>query len=247
MKLYVVYTPSHELLFRDWFMSSLKDPYELVVRKVEQIAPSGSFMESGWLDTMHHKIDLILDGIRENPGQVFVHSDVDVQFFRPTIPLISRLMQGKDFLVQRDTPWGMVCAGFFACRANEKTERLWIDIKANLGKIDKKLSDQDLLNHYLWDHGLIERLTPRRVRRFPGRASLKALSSLNPWYANPYHIRWAYLPDCFMSGGTTTGRLWQPGQNLAVPRDIVLHHANWTIGLPNKVAQLDYVRKAATR
>ena len=35
---------------------------------------------------------------------------------------------------------------------------------------------------------------------------------------------------------------WEPGCELNIPQDIVMHHANWTIGIENKIAQLQYVR-----
>jgi len=59
---------------------------------------------------------------------------------------------------------------------------------------------------------------------------------------NPYGIRWNYLPRQFFGGGTLAGKAWKPGMVLQVPQDIVLHHANWTIGIENKIAQLKYVK-----
>jgi len=29
---------------------------------------------------------------------------------------------------------------------------------------------------------------------------------------------------------------------MLVPKDIVMHHANWTVGIKNKIAQLEYLR-----
>ena len=57
------------------------------------------------------------------------------------------------------------------------------------------------------------------------------------------NLKWGYLPDKFMGGGTLTGINWNPGMNLPIPRDIVFHHANWTKGIRNKMKQLDYVKK----
>ena len=242
MKIYVFYTPSHESLYRDWFLPSLKDDYEFVVKRYEQRSLSGDFMDKGWIETMHAKVDLILEGIRDNMGEVFVHADVDIQFFKPTIKILSRLIEGKDFVVQRDNPQGVACAGFFACRANKKTLQLWLDIKENLGK--NNLHDQDLLNTYLgtyqqrWLQGKLFQLG----EKLHSVALQKAVSLINSMVKNLHQIKWAYLPDEFMSGGTLTGKLWNPGQFLKVPSQIILHHANWTVGVENKVAQLRYVR-----
>ena len=36
--------------------------------------------------------------------------------------------------------------------------------------------------------------------------------------------------------------LWQLGDEVKVPADVILHHANWTIGMDNKIKQLEYVK-----
>jgi len=51
-----------------------------------------------------------------------------------------------------------------------------------------------------------------------------------------------YLPVEFFGGGSLTGRRWQPGDLLDVPADVVMHHANFTVGIEDKIAQLRYVR-----
>lgn len=58
------------------------------------------------------------------------------------------------------------------------------------------------------------------------------------------NLKWGYLPDKFMGGGTLTGKNWYPGMHLPIPKDIVFHHANWTKGIKNKMKQLDYVKKS---
>jgi hypothetical protein len=51
-----------------------------------------------------------------------------------------------------------------------------------------------------------------------------------------------YLPVEFFGGGSLTGKQWQPGDLLDAPAGVVMHHANFTMGIENKVAQLRYVR-----
>lgn len=55
-------------------------------------------------------------------------------------------------------------------------------------------------------------------------------------------INWATLPITFFGGGTLTSKLWVPGASLPIPLGIKIHHANWTRGIDNKVAQLQYVK-----
>lgn len=55
--------------------------------------------------------------------------------------------------------------------------------------------------------------------------------------------RWAFLPDSFFGGGRFTGTVWTPGMDLYVPQDIIIHHANYVIGVRNKIEQMRYVRE----
>ena len=212
IKLYAFYTPSHKVFVDEWFLPSMQDDYEIILECHEQKCWSGKFLKKGWLATMLKKVDLIIRGIQENCGEIFIHSDVDIQFFAPTKELILHAMQNKDIVIQRNAPdrWrNPLCAGFFACRGNEKTLKLWQMIRQFMITTGK--NDQDGLNYFL--------------RR-----------------SNHLAIRWGYLPDTFFCGGTFTAREWKPGKPLCIPKGIVLHHANWTIGIPNKIAQLHYVR-----
>jgi hypothetical protein len=61
--------------------------------------------------------------------------------------------------------------------------------------------------------------------------------------AIPDRLRVGFLPPTFMGGGTFTGKLWRPGDPLLVPAGIVLHHANFTCGVRNKIAQCELVRQ----
>ncbi len=217
IKLYALYTPSHEILKNSYFLPSLQDDFEIIFRFAEQTCPSAQFMSQGWTDTTIRKVDLIIDAIKENWDSWFIFSDVDIQFFAPIEDIITKLMQDKDIVMQRNNPAGDLCTGFFACRGNEKTLRLWTDVKKLMQK-DKINSDQNSFN--------------RCIKKNSKK--------------NPYDVTWEYLPNIFFGGGTLTGKtgyLWLPGRSLPVPTGIVMHHANWTKGIKNKIAQLEYVRK----
>lgn len=213
IKLYALYTPSHEVLKDEFFLPSLHDDFDIVFEFCDQTCPSAKFMSEGWTETTMRKVDLIIRAICENWGSIFIFSDVDIQFFCPIQEEILRLMRDKDLVIQRNAPNGVLCSGFFACRGNEKTLQLWQDVKQTMQK-NKLNSDQNSLNRCI------------------KRGSKK----------NPYNVVWDYLPDTFFGGGTLTGCEWHPGMFLPIPRDIMMHHANWTKGIKNKIAQLVYVR-----
>jgi hypothetical protein len=55
-------------------------------------------------------------------------------------------------------------------------------------------------------------------------------------------VKWGTLPITYMVGRPATGGAWKPGSILPVPEGVKLHHANWTRGMQNKIAQLKQVR-----
>lgn len=210
LKLYAIYTPSHECLKNDFFLPSLQDDFTVIFKLHKQTCKSAQFMTRGWTQTTIQKVNLIIEAIQENWDNIFIFSDVDIQFFGPIEETIRSLMEGKDMIIQKNSPDGVLCSGFFACRGNKKTLELWKDVKKEMKK-DLQCSDQKSLN--------------RCIRRSAHK-----------------NIIWDYLPDNFFGGGTLTGRYWQPNMQLPIPHDIIMHHANWTRGISNKILQLEYVR-----
>jgi len=213
IRMYALYTPSHQVLKDEFFLPSLQDDFELIIEFCEQTCPSAKFMSEGWTQTTIRKVDLILRAIEENWGSFFIFSDVDIQFFAPIKKIILDCIRDKDMVIQKNSPSGVLCSGFFVCRANEKTLRLWQDVKKTMMQ-GGLYSDQNSLNHCI------------------KRSSKK----------NPYDIVWGYLPITFFGAGVLTGREWFAGMPLFIPDNIVMHHANWTKGINNKIAQLKYVR-----
>ncbi len=218
MKLYALYTPSHKVLVDDFFLPSIQDDFEIILQETNQTCPTARFRSAGWTKTTIQKVDLIIRAIKENWGNIFIFSDVDIQFFGPIKDRILSLIKNNDLIIQKNSPNGVMCSGFFACRANEKTLRLWQDVKKIMSRTE--LSDQHSLNKCI-----------RRKRR----------------HRNPYGIKWAYLPKEFFGGGTLTGRHWHPGKKLPIPQNILMHHANWTYGIKHKIAQLKYVKNAVRK
>lgn len=218
MKLYALYTPSHEILKDEFFLPSIQDDFDIIFEFCEQTCPSAKFMSEGWTKTTMRKVELIIRAIKENWGSIFIFSDVDIQFFAPIQNVILEYMHDKDMVIQKNSPNGVLCSGFFACRGNEKTLKLWKDVKKTMKKSASN-SDQNSLNQ------CIKRSSQR----------------------NPYNVVWDYLPDTFFGGGTLTGCEWSPGTLLPIPQGIMMHHANWTKGIKNKIEQLRYVRDEVSK
>ncbi len=213
IKMYAIYTPTHQTFVENWFLPSIKDDYEVILEKHDQLSSTGAFAKEGWRETMLFKIDVVIRGIRENWNKIFIHSDVDIQFFKPTKEIIVALMHDKDMAIQLNNPKnGEMCAGFFACRGNQKNLDLWLEIRRRL--TDKKYLEKNPKTH---DQAELNRLVRNE---------------------NVYHLKWDYLPIEFYCprGG------WNPGRALDIPNNLIMHHANWTIGIKNKLSQLEYVK-----
>ena len=46
----------------------------------------------------------------------------------------------------------------------------------------------------------------------------------------------------FTVAAATEAKQWV-GQEFEIPKDILVHHSNWTVGLDNKIKLLDFVRE----
>jgi len=162
-------------------------------------------------------------------------------------------MKNKDIVLQRDSPSGLICTGFFVCRANEKTLKLWNDIKGLIHESGSR-DDQGFFNDLVFYMNPLGGVIAKNRREFfqKNKISLmsrvfheifrKCLIKLSQYGFNSHRVRWGYLPPDFFGGGTLTACVWSPGDSLPIPHNILLHHANWTVGLENKIAQLKYVK-----
>ncbi|UCC41080.1 MAG: hypothetical protein JSV96_06530, partial [Candidatus Aminicenantes bacterium] len=203
-----------------------------------------------WMEMMKKKVDIIIKAIKENWDKVFVYSDVDIQFFKKTKKTIIEFIKNKDMVIQRNTSYGSLCAGFFAARGNNKNLCIWQDIRKDLD-LNRDKHDQDYLNLKL----LYLKYVTKNIFRKNNQTESK----------NKYGIKWSCLPVKFYSPlsnlkmskallcglsaslGLTKGFLWKTGTTLHVPKNIVLHHANSVLTVSDKILQLDYVKNVINK
>lgn len=173
IKLYALYTPSHRKLVDQYFLPSIKDDFELIIKQAPNLCPendpncSTTYKDPAYLKALHLKTDLIIDAIKENQGKVFVFSDVDIIFYRPCATILKKLIQDNDFVMQNDY-FGHMCTGFFIMRGNLKMLNLWQDIK-----------------QYMLSHETMHE--ERTLNLFIKQERLK-------------NIKYCYLPDQFYNG-----------------------------------------------
>lgn len=208
MKIYTFYSKSHEIIYHNYFLESLKKygpELELVTKVVDQKTMSGSFDEVGFNSTMKDKIALLLDAINENWGSWFIFSDCDIQFLDYFYEdLISYINNDKDIIAQSDL--GTMCAGFFIGKADTNLKKIMEKIYNN---IENFHNDQIALNYYnnMISWGLMD--------------------------SNNYYT----------IANSNGGRVWNGDYNLKIPTDIIVHHANFTIGVENKIKLLEYIKE----
>lgn len=149
MKVYTFFTDSHRPLldiFIKHFPFSID--HELVVKWLPQDCPSACFGAHGWNETMRRKVEFVQQSFSEVPeGAWFLHSDCDVVLFEgwDAILQANNNAVNYDMLIQNDHMTGM-CAGFFFCKNNERTRRLWRLVSDNLSDY---ANDQVALNYFL--------------------------------------------------------------------------------------------------
>lgn len=211
MKLYAIYTQSHQSMYENWFRPTLRDELEVSV-VASSLEGNWEYMERGFRDAVLEKCDVILSAIDENMDRCFVYSDVDIQFFGPIREPLERAIDGFDIVCQNDHPQKQLCTGFFIARGSRVLRQLWQRVRT---QIVEEWHDQSAFN--------------RLISGSDGAAPTPNFD---------------YLPPVFLGGGTLTGRTWRQGDTLPIPAGILMHHANWTSGVSNKIAQLEYVRNA---
>ena len=56
-------------------------------------------------------------------------------------------------------------------------------------------------------------------------------------------LNWAFLPPRYWTAGAHRGELWKLGDPVYPPHDLAAHHANWTVGVENKLKLLQAVQE----
>ena len=211
-RIYTFYTDTHKHMYDEYFMKSVPDSFRVRTLHMPQECESGNFHAEGWMKTMMRKVDYVVDSINEviyDGTEWFVHADCDIQFFGDFHDDIESELDGFDMVNMDDN---MLCAGFFACRANSKTLNLWKSVRDNLSKYP---NDQIAMNNILPTSGV-------RYNKLP---------------------RFKYFNYMHTIGHDS---VWDGQADINISRSnldsILVHHANYTIGVENKIKMMEHVR-----
>lgn len=203
MKIYTIYSDSHEVLYNDYFLKTLPNEFDLISTKIPQECQTGDFYNDGWNRTCYRKVELFIKACEDNMGENFIFSDVDIQFFGNIKDILLEELGDYDIACQNDTS-NIYCSGFFICNANERTLNMFKRMKDNYNKEDQTSLNQEI-----------------------------------------YLSKSKFLSRKFFTIGHITNSIWN-GQDVEIPKDILVHHANWTIGINNKIKLLNIVKEKIT-
>ena len=129
IKHYTFFTESHRI-FLKYFLNTFpfESDIDLVVRYMPQECTTGEFESTGWNNTMSKKVNYIIDSLNElNDGDIFIHTDADVVFFKSYKTIILEELGDSDIAFQSDV--GTACMGVFACRLNSNTKKFFNELK----------------------------------------------------------------------------------------------------------------------
>lgn len=216
MRIYTIFTNTHEVLFHNYFLPTLyqQEYIELVSKKINQICNSGEYGQHGWFETMRQKAIYCLQACKENFGSKFIYADCDVQFLAPFSTEMEQELEDYDIACQDDVfPFGnrrTYCAGLWICKSSNKTINLFetiIRLMDSRGPISPNWDDQGALNEVI------------------DIVNHKSLSQR------------------FYTIAQSKPKLWDNDYSISIPKNILVHHANWTHGVENKIKLLDFVKR----
>ena len=215
MKIYTLFTDSHKDLLYQYFLPSLynQENTEVIIKKIPQECESAEYGKDGWFKTMLKKVEYHIQSCIENYGKTFIYSDCDVQFLQPFINVLEDELQDYDIACQNDVH----------PYGNRNTYCAGFFIcRSNdqtLAFFNKMLSDMQ------------------------SRGESRSYNDQSALNENLSMIRHKMLSNKFYTIAQTTNRLWQEDYTVKIPKDILIHHANWTHGVSNKIKLLNFVQE----
>ncbi len=226
IKAFTLFTDSHKIFLDKYLLPSFpfRSDIELNLVYRDQHCKSANFEDSGWRETMRDKATCFVDGIgRCKEDEIFMFIDPDIQIYEDFYDDIINSIKDVDATFQNDVIGG-VNTGFFAVKNNKVTRGFF---KTVLGNLDNFEQEQELTNHLL-----------QNIHNYP---------SIN--------MKWNFLPDRYWTYGHIAAQRttktengykggWKPGDDdFDIPKNIAIHHGNWTSGIDNKIELLNLVKE----
>jgi hypothetical protein len=243
-QMYTIYTDSHTEMYERFLLPSIPDSFRLTAKKFDQTCPTGEYYSEGWTQAVSQKTEVILDAIkhvRNTDGpDYFVYTDCDIQFYEDFSEDIALLMKTHDFVAIDDN---MYCTGLFAIRADDRAELMWKWIGKNISKYG---GDQLTCNAFLRKHERAIRIG-RYIPRFLQPSILRQHTRVGS-------INCGLLPRFqfmnYMHLGAEN-HVWDGKTPYTLSDDQLdsknALHANYTIGIENKIKLLEQIGDLKSR
>lgn len=135
MKIYASYTDSHRALLETHFLPSIPPGFDVVLRRHEQLCPSGVFGSQGWDAAMEEKVRFRLEAI-ENEAEPFILCDVDLRFYGLNVGEVMAWSRHGDLLCQDDG--AELCTGFMILRRSAVTRALFLRVLATIKNVGRE-------------------------------------------------------------------------------------------------------------
>lgn len=218
MNFYTFYTPSHKGLYRDFFLPyfPLKD-FDLHALEFPQEERSGVYGTKGFNRTVVKKIELLVDACGNNMGKTIVYGDCDIQFFENSHLLkenVIKEISSLDMIFQQD---GRPSSTHNLCSgffAFRCNDLVLNFLNHVLARVPKYKEDQFVINS--------------QIKKFP----IKHGFFSDKFYTHARDNQWEN---------------WDGIRPLNIKtnlKDILVHHANWTLGVDNKIKLLNFIKNA---
>lgn len=215
LRLVTYYTPSHEQMCREFVLSRVVGFDKIHSTQCEQTCPSGVFKSHGWNECMLDKLRCLMALPQDGMPTVYVDSDVALMNgFSEFCKEIFESLPDNGIAFSNDII--QLSAGIMFFRSTEVVQGFW-RLVAELSPI-LNLQDQDVINN-LFDESKT------------GKFILPIVPSVLP---SDKVCNWATINT------PNPPSLWD-GEPFEVPQSCVAWHANWTLGIENKMRMLNRV------
>jgi hypothetical protein len=214
MKIFYVYTDTHAKMMNDYFLPSLPLDLSPHPLKVEQSSISGDYESKGFFDTCLQKMIYLRDTLKAmDAGEVFIFSDVDIRFYPGGESISAEIQLCMSGHTDERPVFAFQDDGPGGCCTGFFAVRACPVALAIVEEVILCMRETGLMD----------------------QDAFRAVLESHP------EVRRVMLPPRYWTIGQT-GKHWAPGEPVDPPADLRMHHANWTVGVENKIALIKAVR-----
>lgn len=217
MRILVFFTKKCNILYEKYFSKSVSKYNEHIIEDMSiKSLKDEEYNSKDWIMLMKYKIEIILNEILKNTGEIFMYNDVDIQYLGKTESIILKSMKNKDIVFQQNDK-GSPNAGIIVCRSS-------IENKNAINFLRKVIEILDFNYNNIESFKNVEYST------------LSDNSTIYKLLEEKFPINWGLLPKEFI-----TGKL--PSLKKVPNHKILLHHASCVSKISEKIDQLEWVKE----